>query len=270
MSSSDLMDSIIADVLRSKKYRHIGICEDTVRDLVAAELQRYKRRKDVLKAVRAKLHRIVALHLGDPDYPTAICELEVAFRTGNSTAVRQACAKIMETHISTRERLLILEDFYQRIFAVTGIPHSLLDLACGLNPLSFPWMELPVTTRYYAYDIRPERIGLINRYFSLQGLLPLAKVQDIIVNPPTEEAHIAFIFKEVHRFEHRQRGCSLLLLDALHVPWVVVSLPTESASGQRDLTDHHRRLLYSIVSERPWHVQEITFENELVFCINKF
>ena len=263
------IEAALAAILRSSKYRGLDLCEETIRDLLRAELPVRRRPAEAIHAVRNKLHNIVAAYLGDPDYDVAAAQLAAAFQDPAPAAVRGVCAQIMAAHASTRERLAILHDFYPRIFAHTAAPRSLLDLACGLNPLSFPWMDLPAATRYHAYDIRPRRIALINHYFALQGLEPLAKTQDILAQPPAEPADLALILKEVHRFEQRQRGCTAALLDALRVRYVVVSFPSVSLSGRQDLAASYRGLLAKIIRGRAWRVEELRFEGEIVFCIDK-
>ena len=263
------VERFVTEIQRSKKYRGYEICEDTIRDLLRVELGQHNRQRDAVKAARKKLHRVVAPYLGDPDYEVAKTELETAFQLEDQTAIREANARILATHASTRERLSILDEFYPRIFEATGTPGTILDIACGLNPLCFAWMGLPASTRYYAYDIHRQRVGLINHYFSLVGMEPLARVQDVLVHTPVEQGDVAFLFKELHRFEGRQRGCSLRLLDALRVRHLVVSFSTKNLSQTRNLVSHFRRMFHRIVAERPWHVAEITIQNELVFCVDK-
>ena len=261
------VEAIVAGIARSRKYR--DICEDTIRDLVLGELGPHQPVERAVRLSRKKLHHVVASYLGDPDYREAADTLQAAFESEAPGAVREACTRIMAAHVSTRERLATLEPFYSRLFAVTGLPGSILDIACGLNPLSFPWMGLPSSTRYVAYDIQRPRVAFLNHYFSLQGLAPLARVQDVLVHFPEEEADVALIFKEVHRFEQRRRGCTLPLLDALRVRTLAVSFPSRSLSGRWDLAGRHRRLFQEIVSARPWRLTELEFENELLFCVEK-
>jgi len=263
------VDALVAEIMRSPKYKDTPIAEATVRDLVLMELGHYKKEKDLVKAVRKKLHRIVAAYLGDPDYAAATQELTQSADSGSSEQLRAVCARLLETHLSTRERLPIYDQFYAGIFAVTGRPSALMDVACGLNPLSFAWMNLPPTTRYYAYDINQQRVDLLNHAFVLQGLAPLARVQDVLVDPPQEQADVAFLFKEVHRLEARQRGSSLRLLESLPVRWIAVSLPTQNSNGSHDLRDRHRQLLATIIAGKPWTTTELEFESELVFCLDK-
>ncbi|MBN1221408.1 MAG: hypothetical protein JXM69_20965 [Anaerolineae bacterium] len=263
------LESLVADIAQSKKYRHLGICEDTIRDLLAAELARHSKKSNAVKAARKKLHEVVAPYLGDLDYAKASGDLAAVFQTARSDTIKQTCAQTMQAHTTTRERLPVLAEFYHRIFQITGQPAAVLDIACGLNPLALPWMELPAASRYYAYDIHRQRVDFLNYFFSLQGRPPLAKLQDVLVDHPTEKADVALILKEAHRFERRQPGCTLPLLDALRVRYLVISFPTQSLSGRRSLAQQYRQLFLGLIKDRLWPVTEIEFENELVFCVDK-
>lgn len=258
---------MVDDIKNSKKYRDLDVCEETIRDLLEAELKKHKKVKDAVKAARKKLHGVVAPYLGDPDYSQSKQTVESAFQTNDKTQIQAACAKIMQTHDTTRERLEIIETFYPRIFEVTGTPQTILDVACGLNPLTLAWLNTP--TIFYAYDIHQQRVEFLNYFFKLIGQNHAALVQDILVNPPQQSGEVALLLKELHRFERRQRGISLPLIEALKVQWVVVSLPVRNLSGRHDLKEGHRKMLYNLLAGKTWPVTEIEFANELVFCIDK-
>jgi 16S rRNA (guanine(1405)-N(7))-methyltransferase len=130
-------------------------------------------------------------------------------------------------------------------------------------------MGLPLNTRYHAYDIHKKRVELINLFFKLQRMEPLAEHIDILVNPPKVQADIAFFFKEAHRFEQRQKGCNRDFWQKLRVKWLLVSLPARSLSGSRNLVKSHRRLVETTMEGEPWTCEELVIENELVFVINK-
>jgi 16S rRNA (guanine(1405)-N(7))-methyltransferase len=261
------IDTLVQEILSSRKYRELGIPAETVRDVLEKELAVQRSQKEAVKAARQKLHNIVAPYLGDPLYGEAARQIDAAI--DDPSTVKEALGPILATHASTRERLPHMEAFYGRIFAHTGIPNAILDLACGLNPLAFPWMGLPLTTRYHAYDIHAPRVALINHYFSRQGLQPLAAVQDVIVSPPPIEAPVAFFFKEAHRFEQRQRGVNRAFWQALRVRWLVVTLPAASLTGRHDKSDQHRRLVYNTIAGLPWTVVEEQVGQEMVFLIQK-
>jgi 16S rRNA (guanine(1405)-N(7))-methyltransferase len=260
---------LIDKIRKSRKYARLDIPETTLSGLFEFERSHQRSLKEAEENVRHKLHNIMAPYLGDPDYDAVSRELEEAFSAGSMVEVREVCTEILNAHASTRERYPYLERFYQDIFAIIGKPQTVLDLACGLNPFAFPWMGLPETTNYYAFDIHSPRVALINHYFSLQGLKPLAEVRDVLIDPPNMDADVAFIFKEVHRMEQRQRGCSLPFWKALKPRLLLVSLPASSLSGKHDLADRQRHLIASILEGMAWKVTELIIENEMVFCIEK-
>ena len=259
----------VSKILDSRKYRQLDIPPETVRDLLQRELESQPSLKSAVKMVRHKMHNLVAPYLGDPDFEEAARKLDEAFVCGETEDVRSVCRDILAAHASTKERQPILEEFYEKLFDLTGRPKTILDLACGLHPFTFPWMSLPLSTRYFAYDLNTPRVGLINHYFNLQGLEPLAFVRDILLDPPQEKADIAFIFKEAHRMEQRQRGCNLPFWKALNVRWLLVSLPTNSLSGKHDLLEKQRKLVFGATAGQSWQISEMIFESEIVFCIDK-
>ena len=159
------------------------------------------------------------------------------------------------------------EALYQRLFAATGQPATVLDLACALHPLAFPWMGLPLTTAYYAYDIVQPRVDFINHFFEVLGMAPLAENRDILVNPPDIEADLGIFFKEAHRFEKRQPGCNREFWASLNVKTLAVSLPTQNLAGTHSLLDLHRQLVEANLA--PGKIlEELIFDKEVIFLID--
>jgi len=261
------LETVVAAIKESRKYRDTS--EETIRELAAEALKQHRKPKPAIKAVRKRLHSIMAPYLGDPDYAIAINRLKEAFGSADDEQVRAVCWDILHCHLSTRERLPIMERFYSEIFHVTGRPKRILDVACGLNPLAFPWMGLEVPLDYYAYDIHEPRIQFLNQYFALQGLPQFARLQDIALRFPDEPADIAFFLKEMPRFERNYGNLGRPLLEALLVRHVVLSFPTVSSHGGRDLTERYRAFFYELIEEKPWSFTELLFEGELVFCVDK-
>lgn len=266
---TDPLFSFIEDIRASRKYRSLDLPESLLRDLFEREISTGRSPKEAKKLARQKLHAIVAPYLGDPDYFQAAVELERAFSSGDVDQQNQACLRLLSAHASARERIPCMEEFYASIFNITGKPGALQDLACGLNPLAFPWMGLPRTTRYAAFDIHRPRVELINRFFQLAGMEPLAEARDVLVDPPQQPAHTAFFFKEAHRFEQRQHGCNRAFWLALRVKWLVVTLPAVSLGQHHSMVERQRRLVYGVVEEFGWPVVELEVGGEMIFCIER-
>ena len=259
------IEQIIHSLSQSRKYGDTS--ETTIRELVVVESGHYKKAKQVEKAVRKRLHSIMAPYLGDPDYEQATADLTAVFATNDPEQIKTTCYDLLHDHLSTRERLPIMADFYQQIFAITGRPRSLLDIACGLNPLAYRWMGLadqPQPVDFYAYDIHASRINFINHYFELENLPPLARLQDVALSPPQETADLALFLKELPRFA-RNYGNDVIrpFLHNLNVNWLVVSFPSISTHGGRSLVERYRDFFYEI-SDPAWTITELLFESELV------
>lgn len=263
------LESLIEAIRQSRKYRALNLPVETLRDLFNQELARGRSLKQADDEVRKKLHNIVAPYLGDPDFDAAAAMLDDAFAAGSVEAQRAACAQILAEHASTRERQPILEEFYPRLWAQTGQPRIIVDLACALHPFSFPWMGLPTGVQYHAYDLNQPRVALINHYFRLQGLAELAETRDILVNPPEFDADVALFFKEAHRFEQRQHGCNRPFWLSVRARWLLVSLPTHDLAGHHSLIERQRALVSATLQGLSWPVEELLFENEIVFAVKK-
>jgi 16S rRNA (guanine(1405)-N(7))-methyltransferase len=278
-----LITAVTIAIKNSRKYGDTS--EATIRQLAEEAARQHKKPKAAIKAVRARLHSIMAPYLGDPDYAAMAQQLTQAFATHDDERITQLCLQSLEAHLSTRERLPIMADFYAQIFAITGQPQTILDIACALNPLALRWM-LPETgnhysvssnrwmvngerVRFYAYDIHEPRIEFINHYFQLEGLEPLARVQDVAMHFPQEQADVALFLKEMPRFTRNYGDLGRPLLQALNVRWLVLSYPSISTHGGRNLTSRYRDFMQQLIDGLNWPVTELLFEGELVFVIEK-
>jgi 16S rRNA (guanine(1405)-N(7))-methyltransferase len=265
----EIQKTVIRKILRSRKYQALDIPEDTIMQLWQQESSKTKNWKEAEKNVREKLHQIIAPYLGDPDYSLAEQQLLEACQNGEA-AVQNWCKDMLLSHSSSKERMPHMDVFYQKLFEKIGRPQSIQDLACAMNPFAFPWMNLPKSTVYYAYDLHHPRINLINRYFEIQGLQSLAKVQDILINTPEIHTDAAFFFKEAHRFEARSKGCCRDFFRRIQTDWLVVTLPAENLTGQHGMRDRQRRLMDKAIEGSGWDMVEFEIETEMVFCIHKY
>jgi 16S rRNA (guanine(1405)-N(7))-methyltransferase len=278
-----LITAVTAAIKNSRKYGDTS--EATIRQLAEEAARQHKKPKAAIKAVRARLHSIMAPYLGDPEYAALARQLSEAFAANDQSRINQLCLASLEAHLSTRERLPIMADFYEQIFAVTGQPQAILDIACALNPLALRWMFPEIGERYsvisnqssvggervrfYAYDIHEPRIAFINHYFQLEGLEPLARIQDVAMNFPQEQADMALFLKEMPRFTRNYGDLGRPLLQALNVRWLVISYPSVSTHGGRNLTGRYRDFMHQLIDGLNWPIIELLFEGELVFVIEK-
>ncbi len=268
MEKTEAVEKVVLDLRGSKKYKFLA--EDTIRDVVTLELQKHKSVKNAVKAARKRLHLILASYLSEINPAAAGQLLDDVFSSGDGEKIKQACLDIMGKHASTRERLPILADFYQRIFQVTGIPRTVADLACAMNPFSYRWMNLPPETAYYAYDNNQQTVALLDTYFQLEKLTTPPEERDVLCNPPQEDFDVVFLFKMYHCLEHRQKGAGLEVLKNIRARWLAVSFPTQNLVGRRsDIFGNYKNALEEYTRDRARDSHILEFDTELVLIIDQ-
>ena len=281
----DELRILIDNVQSSKKYA--TICVDTIKRIGEKELGKNTDVKIAIKATKRKLHQIFGCYAQrrELNYDEIYEKLKAAYDTQLETEIKEACRRVLMLHTSTKERISVLEKFYKFIFSVTGQPKSVIDVACGLNPLTLPWMDLGKTAQYFAYDIDENTIDFINKYLKLTGLKSMAIAQDVIVQPPMMEADVALLLKTIPCLERQGKDCSIRLMEALKAKHIVVSFPVKSIGGKsKGMPANYERILYNLIrgkdcSLRPRRFREgrspsaygqvtkLLFETELVFVI---
>ena len=260
----------IEKVLANKKYRDLNLTEETLLDLVAQVEADGLPKKQIEKAVREKLHNIVAPYLEDVDYNVAAQELQ-EISSENTEVLFTFAKKMLRVHTSTDERMEILEDFYGIISGQLPQQPNLrvADFACAMNPFALQWMQFPSGYEFYAYDLNGARVGLLNQYFKKCGFHAKAIHCDIIANSPQEEFDAAFFFKEAHRFEQRQKGSTRRFLHQINTPLIFVSLPARNMTGKHDLSLKHTRIMEEAITGMDWQMEINEIGKELLFIIRK-
>jgi len=250
-------DKILDEIIKSNKYNKIN--EDVINRVIDSEIPKYKNDKLIIKEVKNRLHQIHGIYLDVSSNKKAKLLLE-----------ENKNDEVLKLHMSTLERLGFYEEFYEKIFCVTGIPGSILDLACGYNPFSIEYMKLNRGFNYYAYDINEETNELINLFFDNNNYNGISKTLDLTVSVPEENVDIAFLFKFIPLVEQQNKSFSEELLKKIKAKYIVISFPTKSVTGRNvGMIDNYKKLFSSIIQNDFVVVEEILFSNELVFIIKK-
>lgn len=263
----DKLPLLVADILASPKYREIA--PNLVSLIGAQELAKRGSLKEAVKATRTKLHQVAgAYQQGKMAYADWTERLHHA---GIDRAALQAvCRAILANHASTRERLPLLEQFYATLFA--GLPPvtSVLDLACGLNPLTIPWMPLAAEARYLAYDIYQDQIAFLNQVFPLLGVAGEAHVCDLLQNIPTEAVDVALLLKTIPCLEQVDKQVGRRLLAGIGAKVLLVSFPAQSLGGRhKGMPANYEAHFRTLIGDAPWRVERFAFATELVFRVTK-
>lgn len=262
------VEQLVAEVQQSAKYR--AICPGLIASLGERELEKQSLREAV-KAVKRKLHQVGGAYTVQPmRYATWLQELTVAHAQGEE-ALRATCRRIMAAHASSRERLPILDRFYAEALAPLGPLHSVLDVACGLNPLAAPWMPLAPGARYIAYDIYTDLMPFVQGFLGLLGLRGEALALDVLQDLPVHEAvDCALLLKAIPCLEQVDPTAGSRMLRQLPAQHLLVSFPVASLGGRhKGMPAHYEQRLMALLAGEDWRVQRLAFDTELAFLIHK-
>ncbi len=174
--------------------------------------------------------------------------------------------KLLGEHISTKERLGFYDQLYSKIFEITGKPKIILDLACGINPISFPFMGLK-KVKLICYEVSKMDCDLLNNYFKKFEIDGKARSIDLLSAKKFPKADVVFLFKVLDSLETLERDSSLRLLKRLNCNWVVVSFATHSLGGKKNIS---KRVWFErLLRELNWKYEVLDFENERFYVVRK-
>ena len=263
-----LLDAVLA----SARYR--GLCPDLVRHIGAQELGKRRNLKEAIKATKNKLHQVGGAYLGSALETQAwLTEVQQILMKQDAVALRASCRHMMSYHASTRERLPMLDQFYATIFADLGPIHSILDLACGLNPLTLPWMLAASAERplnYYACDIYQNLAMLHESWFHLLNIEGHANVCDILQDCPSQRVDVALLLKTIPCLEQIDKAATYALLQAINARYLVISFPIQSLGGRnKGMLAYYEQHFHTLPGLTDCEIRRFEFASELVFVVRR-
>ena len=261
------LDGLVTAVLISPKYQHIS--PDLVRRIGARELAARRGLKEAVKATKNKLHQVGGAYFeAKIDYARALAALRAA--AGNEAALRAACRAVMGLHASTHERLPILEMFYTTILADLPPLRLVMDVACGLNGLAWPWMPLAPDAQYLGFDIYADMISFVGEFMELAGIPGETAVRDVISDPPTQPVDLALLLKLLPVLEQVEKTAVPHLLDALNARYLLISFPVASLGGRsKGMVATYEAQFEAWAAGRDWTVRRFPFATELAFLVRQ-
>ncbi|NCF64578.1 MAG: 16S rRNA methyltransferase [Chloroflexi bacterium] len=265
INSEKQLQALIEAVSSSTKYRQVS--PDLIRAVGQRELSIRPSWKAAVKATKNKLHQVAGAYQGTKiDYGQALTMLR---ETAASPAeFRESCRQIMRWHVSTRERLPILGDFFAETLLNVSPVRTVMDVACGLNPVAWPWMPFDDQVNYIAYDIYADTMRFVQDYMQVARINGRAQTRDVLQDPPNQPVDLAFILKTLPCLEQLDKMAATILLDAIQARYLLISYPVTSLGGRRKgmITnyDNHFR---SLATDRSWSVKRFEFATELAYLV---
>jgi len=188
----------------------------------------------------------------------------------NTLKQKELNKKLLKTHKSTAERIDIYPFIYQKIFKITGKPKKILDLGCGMNPVSFQYMKLKNIT-YYASELNKKDCEFLQKYFNLMKIKGKTfainlKKPELVEKIPLVD--VCFLFKVLDTIEKKGHKLAEEILSKIKAKFIVTSFATHKLGG-KPMKHAHRGWLEKLLERKKWNFTLIQEANEIFYIIKK-
>lgn len=270
MPESDFdLDALVRQVQSADKYSRIS--PEVIRSVLVKEIPKSKNVKEIIKSTRNKLHQVGSAYQEKPiPYDALLEELQHLPADLENPLVQAFILKALSSHASTRERLPILPRFFSETLQEISSLHTILDVACGLNPLSIPWMPLSSGFTYTACDIYEDMTGFLNGFFSHFSINGKAQTCDLTRTIPVEAYDLALVLKTIPCLEQVDKEAGYRLLNQLNAAALLVSFPARSLGGKsKGMVQNYERHFLELTAGQSWKITRFEFPGELAFLVQK-
>lgn len=175
--------------------------------------------------------------------------------------------KSLKTHLSTKDRNYnTLNKAINLIENHTPI-QSVVDLGCGLNPLSF--FKLNIQPEYICYEINEKYVQKINEFFNENNIKGIAYSKDILTLSKLPNADLYLLLKLVDSIETKKgHKISETLINKIPSKYIIISFPTKTISG-RPMNVPERRWIKLMMDRLGYKYEIISDDNEIYYVITK-
>jgi len=246
----------ISALRNSPKYR--GVYSGAVERVYMDALRRHGS-KGADKAARAELHRIAGAFLSPNDLKKARTLLEAA-KSGDGGALE----RVLALHASTRERLPEMAALYARALPALGSPRTILDLACGLNPLYLGSLGLSVR----GIELQTDAARLVNEWAGALGWDVRVEPGDLASGAPFPEADATLLMKLLPLLEKQMVGGGQALLSRVRSKKAMVTFPTRTLSGRNvGMSGHYEATFEQTLPAEAKILEKFALPGELCYIL---
>jgi len=191
--------------------------------------------------------------------------------------IEQVVDELLLTHVSTRERFDHYEAFYQALFGIIEPPRTILDIGCGLHPLSYPYQDLDEPPEIYIAIDKDldvvDTLSIFAPYVRPTRLTPvhadLAEVNWTEYLPDNINSFdLAFMLKLIPVI-HRQQRELLPKLAGAPAQQVLITASTEAMTRKEDISRREDRALREFIEMTGRQIIDtVRVENEFGYLLD--
>jgi 16S rRNA (guanine(1405)-N(7))-methyltransferase len=239
----------------------------------------------LVKLIRDRARRIYGVYIpGDYvkfDKLLSECKFKTGIKINNLYNI-DLVKPLIELHVSSEERKDSYLQIYKKIVEVTGTPTSVLDLACGLNPIGIYYLASVCGVdaekiNYFASDFGEKDCLLLQSFFDKAKLHGKAFRLDL----SDEKEHVklhdfcnshkvdwCLMFKALDPVEETNEDVTYKLLPSIKAKWIVVSFPTITIA-RNDMNNPRRNWFEKVLNRLDYNFQYFELNKELFYVISK-
>jgi len=268
MTELETDQELIDQVSQPAKYAQLA--GSLVSRVTKEEAKKYKNKQKIIQSARTRLHQLTGAYLTPKtDYAQWLIKFQ-SLVPNDCEGLKSLSLQMMRLHASTHERLDALPTFYHTVLDSISPVRSILDLACGLNPLSIPWMPLADGFTYHACDVVSPLVHFLGEYFKLFGMNGKASLTDLSSAIPCQPVQVALLMKTLPLMEQIEHGLSKKIVNDLNADHILVTYPLRSLGGRKKgMEETYRSQFDDLVAGCDWDIQEFSFPNEIAFLVTK-
>lgn len=264
-----MTDDIVAEILRSKKYKDID--PSIIRRICVESIKKHSQKKEVIKAIKNELYIIHASYLLKECHKKAFLLLSQITPDHDNLQLSDIVMQILQLHVSTRERVNDIREIYDFLSEYITSDSIVLDIGCGFSPFAFILLhEHPKS--YIAYDINIETVNLLNAYFiRTNQALYKAKILDAVSETPVfEEIDMVFLFKLFPLLQQQKKRRGFHILAEMKFKKAIVSFSIKSISGKlKGMESFYSELFSDNLPANIKIIKKSTFSNEMFYVLEK-
>ncbi|MFZ3070208.1 MAG: hypothetical protein WA110_03690 [Anaerolineaceae bacterium] len=268
LKDPDQLSRLVKQVRNSPKYAQIS--ESLVERIAREELDKHPNFEDSVKSTRTRLHQVVGAYLAPRLNYALWTDIFSTIPVEEEQERKSHCQAMMRLHNSTSERLPFLETFYHTCLASIAPVSSVLDLACGLNPLALAWMPLAPDCTYYACDVVLPMLTFLNHFFATQHVHGQAFDCDLTSTIPSQRVQVAFLLKTLPCLDQLDKSLGARLLEEVKADHILISYPSKSLGGKsKGMLATYTEQFARLIAGASFSVKSFTFPNEIAFLLSR-
>lgn len=221
------------------------------------DITRLREYKEAVKEARKQIYYHLRRYHRDKEGEDQLTEkLACLVKEAASPAeIKRVTDELLRTHISTQERFDHYQVFYDALLAITPPPSTILDMGCGIHPLSYPFQKEGRHTRLYlAIDKDWEAINILETFAPAVApakLIPLCEdiaqldQQDYTVYG-VDSFDLVFMMKLIPVISRQSKALLPKLVD-LPARQILVTASTTAMTREEEISRREDHLLRQFI-----------------------